>query len=931
MASQGALPNAFPSAKVRGVRAVRPFLMILWLLLGAGIHAPRAAEPTRYLVADGRQQLHLPVRLFEGLTEATFEGWIRFDEFGNYSRFFDVGRRNHSINLTHYERSPNVLFEVWEGSTNRAALHVSGLLRSNEWAHVAAVLGHRGMRLYFNGLLVASNSVPIGFAELRSPGDARLLRGSWDDSNASLNGGIADVRLYRGARSGENILKDLEHGPTRGESGLVAAWPFDGTLDDIVTGRALRSSSQPWYATFERPSADTLAHPAIVSGELRAADGHPVNLAHVRVRTRDGRVVAAGRTGTDGSPDSHDVAGPGVFRMAVYDTSEPIRLEVTHPSGRVSTPPIRLVAGEIHPLPLVLPPRPPSAESTNQFVRMLMADLGLGEPWLREMAANDLAALGPFPQAAAALAGSLPFEQDPAVRQRIAFSLRSLTSQSPIAIAALLEDNGANPTMDTERLQAMIRQRPVPAVLRSVYTRRTQAIALLFAGIFGSFALLHFFFFLCERRNRTDGIYALFTGTGAAGMLVTEWTRGSADGWKLWMGPSLLALSYLYGLWMVYSVFTHRVPRRFWVIGGVYVLATLRILLGSHTGGVPGWLQVLVLFISFAVVIEMLRVAWQAYRARKPGSRLIGGGIVFFFVCQFLAPLEATIFFDDIQSAWLFPVGMSAFVASASLHLARQFVNTNRALREANVAIARSQAQLHREVAEAEAYLRSLLPAKLETSPVRTDWTFQPSTQLGGDAFGYHWIDGDRMAIYLLDVCGHGVGAALLAVSALNTLRSTQFAGAGYADPVAVLGELNRAFPMEAHHNQYFSAWYGIFDRRDRSLRFASAGHPPSYLFVGDRPLEPLRTEGPPIGCRAESHFNGGRTQVPPGALLMVISDGVYEVARADGSAVTLRQFEAELEKSRWKNPSDVLEWARLTNGNRPLDDDFSVLHVRFE
>jgi hypothetical protein len=54
---------------------------------------------------------------------------------------------------------------------------------------------------------------------------------------------------------------------------------------------------------------------------------------------------------------------------------------------------------------------------------------------------------------------------------------------------------------------------------------------------------------------------------------------------------------------------------------------------------------------------------------------------------------------------------------------------------------------------------------------VRTRWSFVPSASLGGDSFGYHWLDDDRLAIYLLDVCGHGVGPALLSVSVMNALH----------------------------------------------------------------------------------------------------------------------------------------------------------------
>ncbi len=905
------------------------FLLPLLLLAAPG---RGTAAPPRALIGDGRQDLEVPVRLFTDLREATVEGWIRFDEFGSYSRFYDVGRPFHSISVTHYERSPNLLFESWPDRFHHAGLHVTGLLRSNEWAHIATVCGPKGMRLYFNGMLVASNSFPAGFSDLEGGGSARFLQGNWDTRNERLNGALSEVRLWRGARTPQEIADGIFRRVTPLEPGLVAVWPLDGDVVNLAGRRPARTAEAPRFGPLELPEPPDLPHPAILEGVLRSADGRPMSLAHVRLRSRDGRILAAGRTGTDGETITRDLGGAGVFRVAVYLTNEPIRLEILHPAGRLSGPPVmlRLGAGEVRRVDLTLAARPPTAETTNQFVRMLMADLGVGEPWLRELAAHDLTALGPFPQAAAALAGSLPFEQDPAVRDRIALSLHELADRSPVAVAALLEDGGAIPSRRLEELQTLIRKRPIPASLAPVYTRRTLAVALLFAGVFGSFALLHFFFFLCERNSFTDGIYALFTGTGAAGTLVTEWVRGSPEVWKSWLGPALLALAYLCGLRMVYSVFTHRVPRRFWVLGGLFAAVGLRLLLGPTGVDVPSWLQALVLVIAFAVVIEMLRVAWQAYRARKPGSRLIGGGIVFFFVCQFLAPLQAPIVFDDVRSAWLFPLGMSAFVVSASLHLARQFVRTNRALREANVAIARSQTQLHREVAEAEAYLRSLFPPRLDGPLVRTAWTFQPSTQLGGDAFGYHWIDADRLSIYLIDACGHGVGAALLAVSALNALRSPQMGGPRFADPVAVLAELNHSFPMEAHHHQYFSAWYGIYDRRDRSLRYASAGHPPGYLLMdGQAPIR-LRTPGAPIGCRTEPRFSSESVTLPPGAVLMVISDGVYEVTRPGGRPCTLREFEMELERYRWATPEQVLAWARETNGKRPLEDDFSVVRLEF-
>src|SRR5262249_4353454 len=72
---------------------------------------------------------------------------------------------------------------------------------------------------------------------------------------------------------------------------------------------------------------------------------------------------------------------------------------------------------------------------------------------------------------------------------------------------------------------------------------------------------------------------------------------------------------------------------------------------------------------------------------------------------------------------------------------------------EAYAALERSERKLARELVEAANYVESLLPERLSGAEISTDWRFVPSVQLGGDAFGYHWIDAEHLAIYLLDVC----------------------------------------------------------------------------------------------------------------------------------------------------------------------------------
>ena len=149
---------------------------------------------------------------------------------------------------------------------------------------------------------------------------------------------------------------------------------------------------------------------------------------------------------------------------------------------------------------------------------------------------------------------------------------------------------------------------------------------------------------------------------------------------------------------------------------------------------------------------------------------------------------------------------------------------------EAYRKLAESQKQLADEVAQAAKYVCSLLPEPIGSGPVRVDWRFVPSTQLGGDSFGYHWLDDDHFAVYLLDVSGHGVGASLLSVSALNVLRSQSLPNTDFHNPAQVLDRLSETFVMEQHDNRYFTIWYGVFSKKTRELTYAGGGHPPALL-----------------------------------------------------------------------------------------------------
>ena len=236
-------------------------------------------------------------------------------------------------------------------------------------------------------------------------------------------------------------------------------------------------------------------------------------------------------------------------------------------------------------------------------------------------------------------------------------------------------------------------------------------------------------------------------------------------------------------------------------------------------------------------------------------------------------------------------------------------------------------------VDQAAKYVRSLLPEPLDGA-VRTRWRFEPSSQLGGDFFGYDWIDGDHFAVYLLDVSGHGVGAALLSVSVANVLRGRSLPDTDFRDPGAVLSRLNDAFPMERHDEKYFTIWYGVFDRVGRRFSYASAGHPPAFLLTGPtpdraRPIE-LGQGSLAIGMFPDVPFVTAAVALEPYSKLYVFSDGVYEIHRPGGAMMRLSELLDYLASPPGRAiPTRSGDYPG-GGGNEPLKDDFSLLEILF-
>ncbi len=262
----------------------------------------------------------------------------------------------------------------------------------------------------------------------------------------------------------------------------------------------------------------------------------------------------------------------------------------------------------------------------------------------------------------------------------------------------------------------------------------------------------------------------------------------------------------------------------------------------------------------------------------------------------------------------------------------------NRKLRAAN---ARMKQDLQAAARIQEAFLPPRLPKLLG---VGFSWIFRPCEQLAGDMLNVFPLDDDHLGLYVLDVSGHGVAAALLSVTLSHELsprrdptglliQTGDGGGERLVPPAEVAGLLNSRFPWDPATEQFFTLIYGILDVRTGELRFISAGHPgPVYL---PHDAGPVLLEKPalPIGV-GEGRYAEHRITLRPGDRFILYSDGLVDAQNAGREAFGKARLLSALGRDRAAPLKEGLSalWAELQGwcGTARFKDDISLLAVEF-
>ena len=260
-------------------------------------------------------------------------------------------------------------------------------------------------------------------------------------------------------------------------------------------------------------------------------------------------------------------------------------------------------------------------------------------------------------------------------------------------------------------------------------------------------------------------------------------------------------------------------------------------------------------------------------------------------------------------------------------YLNAQVESRTRELRQANDALLARDGEVLYNLRAAGRLQMKLMPDSPPEWP-ELDWAvhFAPLDHLGGDYYDFAEPAPGRTGFLVADASGHSVAAAMVAVLTRFAFRDV---ARRTPSPGGVLAALNQRL-NGLTDERFVTAFYGVFDRPSRTLRYASAGHPPPLRWeAATGRVSPLSAQGFLLGIVPDEVYAEREVTLAPGDALCFYTDGLVEARNEIGEQFGEDRVRACLAEHGRAGQGEVL--AELLAAQRqfcsgvPLTDDLTV------
>jgi serine phosphatase RsbU (regulator of sigma subunit)/pSer/pThr/pTyr-binding forkhead associated (FHA) protein len=201
---------------------------------------------------------------------------------------------------------------------------------------------------------------------------------------------------------------------------------------------------------------------------------------------------------------------------------------------------------------------------------------------------------------------------------------------------------------------------------------------------------------------------------------------------------------------------------------------------------------------------------------------------------------------------------------------------------------------------------------------------------VGGDYFDFLPYDDGRMGLVVADVCGKGLGAALM----MSSLQArVQMLAESNPDPATAVTALNRNLAGRFPLGRFITAFFGLLNPENGQLDYANAGHNYPLILRSNGEVEELRGGNLVLGLFPHIQYKLQQVSLNAGDMLILYSDGVTEAARPNGDQFGEKRLAEFLKANPSHSCSDLVQglvdYVRAWTGATAFSDDFTVTLAR--
>lgn len=413
-----------------------------------------------------------------------------------------------------------------------------------------------------------------------------------------------------------------------------------------------------------------------------------------------------------------------------------------------------------------------------------------------------------------------------------------------------------------------------------------------------AFALLHFFLYYYNSKNKSNLFFAIFLIFYALNIFLDFQNFISPYESKLIylrLHRAVAPYNSIFALLFTYSIFNYKIPKQFWIIATVVALS------GIYAVIDPVENFIYLIYLSILVYLEISRVILMAFREKRADVRLIATGYIILFIFSIydlLMDVGLYNAFYGIHNGY--PFGFLALIITISIHLARDYARISEKIIEQEAENRRKS----KELEEARNLQLSLLPdCAPEMKNLDICFDMKTASEVGGDYYDYFLAEDGSIIFAIGDATGHGMKAGIL----VTIIKSLFLSHVNNLDMHSFFNQCSMTIKKMNLGNLYMAMM--LVKIENKKLIASSAGIPGILIYRKiSNSIEEFLIKGMPLGAFNTFAYQTIETNLENGDIVLLMTDGLAEQFNIDGEEFDFPRIKDVFLKNVELSPDEIVQ-----------------------